>query len=132
MIALDTNVLVRLAVEDDPEQVEKSRRLLDRCAAADEPCLVTIPVLCEMQWVLKRVYKASREDLGVAAETLLTDHTFKVEEPDSVRQALDRFRDGKADLADYLIGVMGRSLGARTTFTFDKALRDEEEFTWLD
>ena len=61
----------------------------------------------------------------------MTDSAFLVEESESVRQALDRFREGKADLADYLIGIRGQSLGARTTFTFDKALRAEEGFSWL-
>ena len=40
MIALDTNVLVRVLVEDDAEQAARARALLDRLIEADEPGFV--------------------------------------------------------------------------------------------
>ena len=131
MISLDTNVLVRLLVEDDEEQVAKARDLLRRSVEADEPCLVTVIALCELQWVLKRLYKVSREDLASAVEGLLLDDRYLIEESAAVGAAVVRFRNGKADLADYLIGLKSRSLGAEETVTFDRALRGEDGFRVL-
>ena len=41
MIALDSNVLVRFLVEDDPEQSRQAKGMLQRAIAADSPCLVS-------------------------------------------------------------------------------------------
>lgn len=132
MIAFDTNVLVRLVVEDDSKQFELANGWLRRCEAEGEPCLIKSLVLCETLWVLRSVYKASRFELALLIETLLTDDVFIVEESETVRDALARFRQGRADFADYLIGVNSRALGASSALTFDAGLQGEESFTWLD
>ena len=131
MISLDTNILVRLLVEDDDDQAAKARDLLRRSIEAGEPCLVTIVALCELQWVLKRLYKVPREDRAGAIEDLLLDDRFLIEEPAVVGAAVVRFRNGKADPADYLIGLKSRSLGAQETATFDRALHGEDGFRIL-
>ncbi len=131
MIAFDTNLLVRLVVEDDPAQWQIANDLLARCIEDEERCLVNIPVLCETVWVLLRRYHASREDLALTVESLLDDDVFEIEQRQVVEVALQRFREGRADLADYLIGVKNNRLHATTTYTFDRALRGEEGFTWL-
>lgn len=128
MISLDTNILVRLLVEDDEAQAAKARALLRRSIEADEPCLVTVIVLCELQWVLKRLYRVPREDLASAVENLLVDDRYLIEESTTVGAAVNRFRNGKGDMADYLIGLKSHSLGAEETMTFDQALRGEDGF----
>ena len=132
MIAFDTNLLVRLVTEDDPEQFAAANRWLLYCEEHEEPCLIKVPVLCELLWVVKRLYGASRYDLALVVETLLNDDLFIVEDSESVTEALRRFRAGGADFADYLIGVNSAARGASTTLTFDAALRQEFGFTWID
>ncbi len=56
-------------------------------------------------WVLRRIYRASREDIALTIESLLDDQIFELEQRPAVAEALRRFREGRADLADYLIGV---------------------------
>jgi predicted nucleic-acid-binding protein len=131
MIALDTNLIVRIIVKDDEEQLSLVRHLIAHCKETDKRCLVTIAVLCELQWVLLKIYKASRRELADVVEMLLEDEVFVVEEAERVGRALERFRSGKADLSDYLIGERGGALGAESTFTFDKALDGEGGFTLL-
>ena len=70
MIALDTNVLVRLLVEDDAAQAARARRLVEACSEAGDVCLVSIPVLCELEWVLESVYRAPRADVEEAVRSL--------------------------------------------------------------
>lgn len=131
MIALDTNVLVRFLVRDDERQARRARVLIEGAATAGDRCLVTSPVLCELEWVLEGVYNASRADIADTVRDLLTTPPFVVEDDALVRRALASYVKGKADLSDYLLGQLGRAGGARTTYTFDRALRNVEGFTVL-
>jgi predicted nucleic-acid-binding protein len=132
MIAFDTNLITRLVVEDDLAQWQLADRLLTRCVEDDQRCLISIPVLCETIWVLCRLYHASRDDIALTIESFLDDEVFEIEQRDGVAEALRRFREGRADFADYLIGVKSTLLHATTTYTFDRALKGAEGFTWLD
>ena len=131
MIALDTNVLVRVLVEDDAAQAARARRLIAACAASGEACFVTTATLCELEWVLDSVYGATRADVAGAVRTLLVTAPFEVEEPALVARAVELYEKGKGDLSDHLIGQVGRARGARTTYTFDRDLRKAEDFTVL-
>ena len=131
MIAVDTSVLVRFLVRDDEAQAARARRLVASCAEAGDRCLVSNPVLCELEWVLESVYRASRGDVASAVQSLLSTPPFQVEDPDLTQRALAAYGKGKGDLSDYLLGLVGRAQGARTTYTFDRALRGAEGFTLL-
>ncbi len=131
VIALDTNVLVRLIVQDDKDQAARAMALLEDCEERDESCFVALLVLCELTWVLRRVYKASHAEVADTLRLLLDTSLLEFEEADLLRAALRAYTDGKADFADYVIGALGRRHGARTTYTFDRALRREADFTLL-
>ena len=131
MIALDTNVVVRFLVEDDAKQVRRVRQLLEAAVEAGEPCFLSDCVLCEIEWVLESNYGARRADIGSAVQHLIEQGNFVFEDVGAVGRALELYRTGKADLSDCLIGQRARSKGARTTFTFDRALRGAAEFTVL-
>ena len=131
MIALDTNVVVRFLVRDDERQARRARVLIESAASAGDSCLVTSPVLCELEWVLEGVYHASRSDIADTVRDLLTTPPFVVEDDALVRRALASYIKGKGDFSDYLLGQLGRAGGARTTYTFDRALRNVEGFTVL-
>lgn len=131
MIALDTNVLVRFLVRDDERQAARARRLVGSCLDGGEACLVTLPVLCELEWVLESAYGASRADVVAAVRILLATPPFQVEDAELVDRALLAHAKGRGDLSDHLLGEVGRALGARTTFTFDRALRRLAGFTLL-
>ena len=131
MIALDTNVLVRLLVTDDPAQAELARALVEREAARGGACLVTIPVLCELEWVLESCYQASRSDLLTAVQGLLSSPAFTFEQPEVVRQAIERYRQSKAELSDLLIGRLASALGAADVYTFDRRASREPGFLLL-
>jgi predicted nucleic-acid-binding protein len=132
MIALDSNVLIRLLVEDDPIQANRARRLLESTQERGEQCFISDPVLCEVEWVLLGAYGAARRDVATAIQHILTSALFVVEDAASVQRSVDRFSRGRGDFSGYLIGVRGQKQGARTTFTYDRDLRDEEGFTLLN
>ncbi len=65
-VALDTNLIVRLIVDDDAAQADQVQRLLD---AADEVVISSI-TLCEVVWVLRRSYKMSAATVATALRSI--------------------------------------------------------------
>jgi predicted nucleic-acid-binding protein len=131
LIALDTNVLARLLVRDDEAQAARARRLLETCTESGETCLVSNPVLCELEWVPESVYHASRAEIASAVQALLSTPPFQVEDTQPTERALGAYAKGKGDFSEYLLCQVGRTRGARTTSTFDRDLRKAEGFTLL-
>jgi predicted nucleic-acid-binding protein len=131
LIALDTNVLVRLLVGDDPKQLMQAESLLRDAREKAIPCFISDPVLCELEWVLDSCYDASRTDILTALRDLLSQEEFVFEDRQTLVQALDSFQSGKAEFSDYLIGANGRSRGATATYTFDRDLRHADGFVLL-
>ncbi len=119
MTGLDTNVLVRYLVGDDPVQTTRARRELER----DERFLVDSVVMCELVWVLESGYGFSRPEIAGALERILAIAQFEIEGKDLALAALDDFRGSAADFSDCLLGRRNRAAGASETLTFDRSLR---------
>lgn len=131
MIAFDTNVVVRLLVEDDREQFAAASAVLERAVEAGERCHLADGVLCETAWVLATIYGAGRGEVLAALAALAADPTYSFENPAALATALAAFEAGRADFADYLIGARAAAHGARTTYTFDRRLGNQAGFTLL-
>jgi predicted nucleic-acid-binding protein len=131
MIAVDTNVLVRLLVGDDPEQLAQATALLHDAREKGVACFISDPVLCEIEWVLESCYGASRADVLAALRDLLASEGFVFEDRKGLMWAIEHYQTGKADFSDYLIGAKGRAKGATATYTFDKGLRGTSGFIFL-
>ena len=131
MIGLDTNVLVRYLTEDDPAQARKAAECINTVVARGERCFVSPVVLCELSWVLLGAYEVSKDDLVLTIDRLLGTSQFTIGDKDVVRQALEAYRAGRADFADYVIGALGRSAGCESTATFDRRLRRDPRFQLL-
>lgn len=113
-ITVDTNVLVRSAVADDPEQTEAAARLLR------EAQVVVVPLvcLCELVWVLRRVYRFDRASISIALRELIGATKTLVDRP--AVEAGIALLDAGGDFADGVIAFDGRRLGGETFVTFDK------------
>lgn len=131
MIGLDTNVLVRFLVEDDPEQTERARSLLRRVVDADGRCYVSEVVVCEVVWVLQSTYRFPKTQVVDVLGKLLRTRHLAFPSPDRIRRALDAYTAGKGDLPDYLIREQARDAGFERVATFDKALHDTPGFEAL-
>jgi predicted nucleic-acid-binding protein len=114
-VALDTNVLVRLLVNDDPAQAEQAAALIDANAA----CFVPITVALELEWVLRGAYKLPREAVISAFKGLLAIRHLHLEQEQLVKRALDWHRQGM-DFADAL--HLARSEGCGGLISFDRRL----------
>lgn len=122
MISLDTNVLVRYLTQDDAKQFQEASALLLGLEKQQRSALLSTITLCETVWVLARAYKIDRAQIVGMFEKLLDTSLFVIEDKDAVREAVDLYRSGKGDFADYLVGVRSRNAGSVTMATFDDAL----------
>lgn len=131
MIALDTNLLVRYLVRDEPRQTAAATRLVESACSESSPGFVSQIVLCELSWVLDRGYDYPRDQLAAVLRGLLAATDLTVERSELVWQAVNRFEAGKADFADYLLGLAAREASAETTVTFDRRAASSDLFRLL-
>jgi predicted nucleic-acid-binding protein len=113
-VSVDTNVLVRAVVLDDPEQAKTAAALLTEA----ELIAVALPCLCEFVWVLLRVYKFAPHDVARAIRALLAASNVHVNRP-AVEAGLAVLEAG-GDFADGVIAFEGSWLGGATFVSFDK------------
>ena len=118
MIGLDTNVMVRYIMQDDPRQSPKATKLVESLTV-DEPGFVSIVSVVELGWVLSASYDLSREQLALAFEALLRTKEIVIDRADHVLKALRVFKATSADFADCLIERAAASAGCARTMTFD-------------
>lgn len=112
-IAVDTNVLVRAAVRDNPEQTDVAIREMSRA----EMIALALPSLCEFAWVLRTVYGFRPSDIGKAIRTVLAVGNVETNRP-AVDAGLAML-DAGGDFADGVIAYEGRWLGGETFVSFD-------------
>lgn len=104
MIAFDTNLLVRLAVNDDQHQADIAEQLINNNV------FISRTVLLESEWVLRSVYKTSRNDIAAFFGNVLITENITVENTTEVEQAFEWYKLG-ADFADALhLCICGESL----------------------
>lgn len=119
MIGLDTNVLVRYIMQDDPRQSSRATALVESLDSRT-PGFVGVVSLIELYWVLTSCYALTHEQVGRALGLLLRTKHLVVDRADQVLRALRTFEAGKADFADCLIERTAASAGCQQTMTFDR------------
>lgn len=114
MIAVDTNVVVRLLVADDASQAARARRLFER-----EQVLVVETVLLETEWVLRGFYRLEREVIVRLLRGLLGLPRVTLDHPQRVAQVLANYAAG-FDFADAL--HLAQSASTDRFVSFDEPL----------
>jgi predicted nucleic-acid-binding protein len=132
MKGLDTNVLVRYLVRDDKKQAEKAGAYIRKVVASGESCFINNIVLCELVWVLESAYEYDKGAIADVLERILATKQFELERKDLTRQAVHDYKEGRGDLADYLLGRINQALGCDATVSFDRALKNATPFIVLD
>jgi len=118
--AIDTNLLVRLVTNDDPDQARRAAAAIDAC----EACFVPLTVSLELEWVLRGAYRLSTEAVVDAFEALLGVRHLHFEQEPTVRAALALHRQG-LDFADAL--HHRSSASCAVLLSFDRALIHQAE-----
>ena len=117
MLAVDTNVLVRLLARDDASQA------LAADQAVAKGAWVSHLVLAEAVWVLDAVYARTPKQLIAALDLLLIHESLVLQDADVVSAALSQFRAKPAlGFSDCLVLETARKAGHLPLATLDKAL----------
>ena len=131
MIGLDTNILVRYVLDDDPVWSPVVTTFLDNELSVDRPGYINPITLVELVWALRRRADYDRARLAILIEYLLTSDSLVIGEALAVERALTRFKEGGAGFADYLIAELNEQAGASPTITIDRKAGKTFPFTPL-
>jgi predicted nucleic-acid-binding protein len=124
MIGIDTNILLRYFVKDDPIQTAIAVRTIHNLSP-EEPGWISILVLVELTWTLRRTFKLDRAAIAGVVGKLLDSADIVLEQVEILHQALNLYTTTKADFADCVIAVSARSAGCSSVATLDEiAARD--------
>lgn len=134
MIGLDTNVLLRVLIDeriwpdDNPGQTRAARRLV---LESGSTFFVNPVVLAETVWVLEYPMEQAKPILIDILDRLLSSANVVIDRREAVVAALGGFRAGKPGFADHLIGHINRHAGCETTMSFDADTRRSGVFRRL-
>ena len=116
MIAIDTNVIVRIFIDDlNTEQVNMSRKLVQQAKQVYLPHIV----IAEMVWVLIRTYELSKPQIVNVLYEIYENAAFMVDNKDLLLNALVLFKENNVDFADCMILVTAKAAGVKHIYTFD-------------
>ena len=131
VVGFDTNIVVRLLVNDDLKQTKQAERaFVEHTKKAG--VFLSLVVLVETVWVLSVGYGLTRSAVSDLLVQLTATRGVFVEEPDLVAKALSLYRRGKADFADYVIAGRAQTAGVHTLFTFDRKFAREKGVRLLE
>ena len=124
MIGLDTNIIVRYLIQDDPVQSAKATDIIEGRLSVANPGFVSVVVMAEIVWVLDRAYGLTDMEISGAIERMLQVEVLVIGNEPEVFAAMVALKQGKGAFADVLIAELGARAGCSYTLTFDKkALR---------
>jgi len=113
-VTVDTNILLRAFLRDDAAQARTASRVLREA----DLIAVSLSSLCELVWVLRRLYGLQREEIADLLEALLNTENVAINRA-AASAGLLAYRAG-GDFADGVIVWDGEWLGAETFVSFDK------------
>ena len=118
MIGIDTNVVLRAVLRDDPHQSAIAARLF-RELTASRRGFITQVTLAETYWVMARAKRLSRDTCLAVIRSLVETEVLEFDDGETVVRALTLAEEG-ADFADALIQATAELFGADETVTFDR------------
>ena len=123
MIALDTNVLVRLVLRDDEAQAQRARKLVETHARSDASLFVSDVVLAEFAWVLHSRYALSGKAIVRTLRAMLDNATLAWQSRVAAVEVLRLFEQGSVDFPDCLVVALAQSHNCEAVATFDQGMR---------
>ncbi|MGV2066389.1 PIN domain-containing protein [Agrobacterium sp. 22-226-1] len=116
---IDTNILLRIVVDDDVEQKETVKRLLTRLEDG-ETLLVSLAVILETAWVLGQFYGYPKSAVLEFFQLMLERRELEIPNYEAIGNAIDICRNTNADFSDAIVSESNRVNGCVATYTFDK------------
>lgn len=125
MLAVDTNLVVRLLANDDAAQARRAAVLF-----ASDQIFISKTVLLESEWVLRFSYELPPKVILQALRNIIGLPNVMVEQPREIAEALEGFERG-LDFADALHLASSRRAGKFATFD-KKLIKRAEKLTDIE
>lgn len=124
MVGLDTNVVVRLLLADDPAQTRRAVKFLKSAQAHSVKVILTLEVVQKIEWVLRSSAKKTKLEFLRLARQLLEVRDIEIHNEAVLEQALRTYEKSTADFSECLFLAHYQQLGCSVMMTFDaKAAR---------
>ena len=120
MTGLDTNVLLRYLLQDDPKQARQANQIIDRQLSEQNPGFVNIATVLEIVGFLRSLLKRSPFQIAAHIENLLAADSLEVQNEQQVFDAAFALKRGTGEFEDALIGALNAWAGCSHTLTFDR------------
>jgi predicted nucleic-acid-binding protein len=122
VIALDMNALVRLLIEDNPDQARAVQAAISHAEASSQQVLILSEILIETVWVLESVYGCPRNEIAGFLDTLMSAPAYAMPDKLVIQKAAVRYREG-GNFADLIIVEQAQKHQAQKLLSFDKKLQ---------
>ena len=116
---IDTNVIVRFLMGDDPPKAARATALMERVERAEETVELSDEVIVESVWTLDSFYQVPRSEIFQRMTGVLSFAGIRVNSKDVLLDALQRFANSNADFVDCLLAARCRRRNMRV-YTFDE------------
>ncbi len=120
MIGLDTNVILRYLLQDDPKQARQANQIFDRQLSEQTPGFISLATMLEIVWVLRSLLKQNPFQIASHLENLLVADSLEVQNEQQVFEAVFALKRGTGEFEDALIGALNAWAGCSHTVTFDR------------
>ena len=120
MIGVDSNVLLRYVLGDDPLWTKAAEKFFEKTCSPDNPAYINSIVLVEAVWVLRRIPGYGKETIVTFVRGLLDSDRIVIGSREIVELALNNFEKGSAGFADCFISALNTEAGATPTYSIDK------------
>ena len=128
MIALDTDLVLRILLDDDPKQSAAARKVWLDARRRGKAIFISDIVLVDVAWALESRHGLSRGEVADVLLRVFETELVAVSNSAALDRALASYRTGRAGFADYLIREQARAMGAERVVTFDSAFSGEDGF----
>ena len=116
MVLVDANIVLRYILNDHPDLSARAAEVLEQHEALLPP-----EVVCEVVYVLQKVYNVPRKQIQAKLCALLDDRLISVEKTEVLRQALSVYCVRNLDIVDALLWAY-HNVEHHQVMTFDEKL----------
>lgn len=120
MTGLDTNLVLRYLLQDDPAQSRLANEIVNLRLSENNPGFLNLATVLELVCVLRSLLKQTPRRIADHVQGLLTADAFVVQNEQQVFEAAVALRRGTGEFEDALIGALNAWAGCSHTYTFDK------------
>jgi len=128
MIALDTDIVLRALLDDDPKLSAAARKVWLDARRRQTALYISDIVLVDVAWALESRHGLTRPQIAAVFGQLLETELVVVSDTAVIDRAVSAFSKGKAGFADYLIREQAMAAGATKVVTFDSSFAGEQGF----